>query len=96
MRLPVQSPPVQRDLLMSGSRQDEGGIQAAQGFGGIFGPFGPFGPGPGPGGPGGAFGLFAPQPPRITYEINTWVQSVPPDPDGAGCRLMTAHTHRMG
>ena len=43
MRVPVQSPPVQRDLLMSGSHRDRVGIQAAQGPGGIFGPFGPLG-----------------------------------------------------
>jgi hypothetical protein len=92
MRFPVQSPPVQRDLLMSGSHRDRVGIQAAQG--GPFGPFGPFGPGPGPGGP---FGLFAPQPPHITYEINTWLQAVPLDSGSAGCsRLLTAHTHRIG
>jgi hypothetical protein len=95
MRVPVQSPPVQRDLLMSGSRRDGIGIQAAQGPGGIFGPFGPFGPGAG--GPGGPFGLFAPQPPHITYEINTWLQGVPLDPGRADCcRHLTAHTHRMG
>jgi hypothetical protein len=95
MRLPVQSPPVRRDLLMSGSHRDRVGIQPAQGPGGIFGPFGPFGPGGG--GPGGPFGLFAPQPPHITYEINTWLQGVPLDPGSAGCcRLLTAHSHRTG
>jgi hypothetical protein len=98
MRLPVQSPPIQRDLLMSGSHRDRVGIQPAQG--GIFGPFGPFGPGSGGGGPGGPFGLFAPQlpqPPHITYEINTWLQAVPLDSGSAGCsRVMTAHAQRVG
>jgi hypothetical protein len=95
MRVPMLSPPVQRDLLVSGSHRDRGGIRAAQG--GIFGPFGPFGPGQGPGGPGGPFGLFAPQPPHITYEINTWLQTVPPDSGSTGCsRLLTSHTHRVG
>ena len=51
MRLPVQSPPAQRDLLMNGSHRDRVGIQAAQGPGGPFGIVGPFGPGRGPGGP---------------------------------------------
>lgn len=76
MRVPVQSPPVQRDLLMNGSHRDRVGIQAAQGPGGIFGPFGP--------GPGGPFGLFAPQPPHITFEFNTWLQCVPRDCGSAG------------
>ncbi len=101
MRLPVQSPPIQRGLLMSGAHRDRVGIQAAQGPGpgGIFGPFGPFGPGGG--GPSGPFELLAPhmtpQPPHITYEINTWLQGVPLDPGSSGCsRLLTAHTHRTG
>jgi len=85
MRLPLQSPPVQRDLFMGGSHRDRVGIQAAQG--GIFGPFGPFGPGAG--GP-------SPQPPHITYEVNTWLQAVPLDCGSAGCSRLLTHTHRIG
>lgn len=80
MRLPVQCPPVQRDLLMSEAHRSCDGVRAAQGPGGPFGIFGPGGP----------FAGLTPQTPHIT--INTWLQVVPCDSGDAGCsRLMTAH-----
>jgi hypothetical protein len=85
MKMPVQSPPVQRDLLISESHRKSDGIQAAQGPGGPFGIFGP-------GGPFASIPGLAPQPPHITYEINTWLQAVPLEAGSAGCsRLLTAH-----
>jgi hypothetical protein len=83
MKIPVQGPPVQRDLFTSESHPKRDGIQAAQGPGGPFGIFGP-------GGPFASVPGSAPQPPHITYEFNTWVQAVPHD-SGGRCRLMTAH-----
>jgi hypothetical protein len=75
VKLPVQVPPVQRNLLMSEVHQKCDGIQAAEGPGGPFGIFGP-------GGPFASIPGWALQPPRITYEINTWVQAIPPDSGG--------------
>ena len=67
MKLPAQSPPVQRDLLISECHRERDGVQAAEA--GVFGPFGPFA------------GL-APHPPHITFEFNTWLQVIPPDEEG--------------
>jgi hypothetical protein len=97
MRLPPQSPPVQRNLLMSESHRTGDGIHASQSIFGPGGPFGIFGPGGvfGPGRPAEPFWPFASIPgcaPHITYEINTWVQAVPLDSGSAGCcDFRTAH-----